>query len=263
MLFRSNVSQWGWSAAEWCRPGFRYLDLLHPADRELTQADVLAHRLAGNAHYVQQYRLRTAAGQWVWIEDRTWIEYDAQGEIVCANAVLLDCSARHRALQVAALERNTLDRLLAGALALPALLEQLALDYQNLLPERLFSVLLLDSKSGTLLDCAGPDLPPIYRAAIHGSPIGPAAGSCGTAAHSGQTVIVSDISSDPLWANYKRLALAHGLAACWSVPIKGAQGRVLGTFAVYARQIAQPSPGELALLERGAYLAGLDRKSVV
>ena len=251
-----NVSQWGYCATDWMHQHLLYLDLVHPHDLDGLNAEVEAKRLQGIENYVQHYRLRTADGRWVWIEDRTWIEYDAAGTITWAHGVLLDISARKHHEQMAELERQTLERLL-GHTELQPLLEFMVHGYQSLLPERLFSVLLLEPKSNTLLDCAGPDLPPPYRAAINGSPIGPAAGSCGTAAHSGQTVVVSDIATDPLWADYKHLALAHGLAACWSVPIKGAQGRVLGTFAVYARQVAPPNPGELALLERGAYLAGL------
>ena len=39
---------------------------------------------------------------------------------------------------------------------------------------------------------------------------GGAAGSCGTAAFLGKPVIVEDIALDPLWADYRDLALAHG-----------------------------------------------------
>jgi len=46
-----------------------------------------------------------------------------------------------------------------------------------------------------------------------------------------QPVIVTDIATDPRWVNYRDAALAVGLRACWSVPIMGPPGRVLGTFA--------------------------------
>ena len=42
---------------------------------------------------------------------------------------------------------------------------------------------------------------------------------------------VYDIENDPRWADFKELALAHGLKACWSTPIHDADGRVIGTFA--------------------------------
>ena len=65
--------------------------------------------------------------------------------------------------------------------------------------------------------------------AIDGLEIGPEVGSCGTAAFHDKTVSVFDIANNPLWANFKDLALQHGLRACWSTPIHGSDGRVLGT----------------------------------
>jgi GAF domain-containing protein len=93
------------------------------------------------------------------------------------------------------------------------------------------SILLLDGT--TLRHGAAPRLPRPYLDAIDGSQIGPTAGSCGTAAFLGHPVYVSDIANDPLWENYRDLALPHGLRACWSTPIRNEQGRLLGTFAIY------------------------------
>src|SRR5260221_301281 len=80
---------------------------------------------------------------------------------------------------------------------------------------------------------AGPSLPAEYSMALDCAPIGPCAGSCGTAAFLGQPVTVLDIETDPLWADYKALALPIGLRACWSSPIKARDDRVVGTFAFY------------------------------
>ncbi|WP_052369148.1 putative bifunctional diguanylate cyclase/phosphodiesterase [Serpentinimonas barnesii] len=251
-----NVSQWGYTATDWMRRHLLYLDLVHPDDLDGLNAEVEAKRLQGVENYVQHYRLRTADGRWAWIEDRTWMEYDAAGTITWAHGVLLDISARKQQEQVAELERQVLERLL-GQTGLQPLLEFMVRGYQTLLPGRLFSLLRLDPKTRTVRDCASPDLPAAFRQAINGLAIGPVAGSCGSAAYHGHAVIVSDIATDPLWADYKHLALPHGLAACWSLPIKGPQGQVLGTFAVYTQQIGAPSPDEMATLERGAYLAGL------
>jgi GAF domain-containing protein len=93
------------------------------------------------------------------------------------------------------------------------------------------SILLLDGT--TLRHGAAPRLPRAYREAVDGSQIGPTAGSCGTAAFLGHPIYVSDIANDPLWENYRDLALPHGLRACWSTPIRNEQGRLLGTFAIY------------------------------
>ncbi|MCK6406309.1 MAG: PAS domain S-box protein [Rhodocyclaceae bacterium] len=100
----------------------------------------------------------------------------------------------------------------------------------------LVSILLLDDDGAHLRHGAAPSLPDAYSRAIDGAAIGEGAGSCGTAAFRRTTVLVDDIASDPLWRDYAGLAHAHGLAACWSIPILDADGSVLGTFAVYARK---------------------------
>jgi hypothetical protein len=105
------------------------------------------------------------------------------------------------------------------------------------------SILLLDGT--TLHHGAGPRLKRTYSDAIDGSQIGPSAGSCGTAAFRGTPVYVSDIANDPLWADYCDLALAHGLRACWSTPIRNTEGTLLGTFAVYHQRPREPTEGEL------------------
>jgi C4-dicarboxylate-specific signal transduction histidine kinase len=70
-------------------------------------------------------------------------------------------------------------------------------------------------------------------------------------------VIVSDIATDPLWADYRALALAHGLQACWSTPILSSAGKVLGTFAIYYREPRSPTPQEHNLIEQITHLASI------
>jgi GAF domain-containing protein len=110
----------------------------------------------------------------------------------------------------------------------------------------LASILLLDAEGKRLLHGAAPSLPAAYSEAIDGIEIGPGVGSCGTAAYLGHPVYVADIASDPLWINFKDLALSHGLRACWSTPIEGQGGKILGTFAVYHMAPRGPTPDELA-----------------
>ena len=154
---------------------------------------------------------------------------------------------RHAQLLAAQLE------LLAGVVAGHAL--QQALESLLRVVERvstgglLASVLLLDEAGKHLLHGAAPSLPADYNAAIHGVEIGPSVGSCGTAAYHRTQVVVEDIATDPLWADFKELALTAGLRACWSTPIVGAGGRVLGTFAMYYPNPSRPRPSDLALID--------------
>lgn len=119
------------------------------------------------------------------------------------------------------------------------------------------SILLLDPDGRHLRKGAAPSLPAAYTAAIDGAEIGPCAGSCGTAAYLGAAVFVSDIESDPLWADYKQIALPHGLRACWSTPILTRGRKVLGTFAMYHREPREPTVRDLMLVDLVTQTAAL------
>jgi PAS domain S-box-containing protein len=125
------------------------------------------------------------------------------------------------------------------------------------LPEMLCSILLLDADGLRVRHGAAPSLPPDYIKGIDGQPIGPCAGSCGTAAYRGEAVYVSDIATDPLWVDYRELALAHGLRACWSTPIFNAQRKVLGTLAIYYRKTGLPTEQHRQLVAVATHTAAI------
>ena len=104
---------------------------------------------------------------------------------------------------------------------------------------------------------AAPNLPAAYNEAIHGVEIGEAVGSCGTAAHRGEAIFVTDIATDPLWGAVVELPLAHGLRACWSIPIRGADGRLLGTFGNYYREPRSPTADDLEVIAHVTHTAAL------
>jgi|GEM_PF-333413 len=147
--------------------------------------------------------------------------------------------------------------LMAAGNQLAVVLEAIALSVEAEAPETLCSILLLDEAGEHLTLGAGPSLPDDYNAAIEGIAIGPQVGSCGTAAFLNRRVIVEDIQTDPLWADFKDLAAAAGLRACWSQPIRGARREVLGTFAIYHRGVCAPIAEDIAFIESAAELAAI------
>lgn len=133
---------------------------------------------------------------------------------------------------------------------LDALLTQVVLGIENLMPASRASVLLLDASGAYLQKGAAPNLPAPYNDAIDGATIGPQAGSCGTAAYLGEPVVVEDIATDPLWEDYRHLALPHGLCACWSQPIFDDHNRVLATFAIYHDTPQRPTEADQDTIRR-------------
>jgi diguanylate cyclase (GGDEF)-like protein/PAS domain S-box-containing protein len=119
------------------------------------------------------------------------------------------------------------------------------------------SVVLLDSDGSSMRIGAGPSLPEQYNRAIDGLAIGPAVGSCGTAIYLNKQVVVDDIEHDPLWADYRGLARANNFRACWSVPIAGASGTVLGAFAIYYDKVRSPSDEDLTFMLDVTHLVGI------
>ncbi|KZX81059.1 hypothetical protein A3715_36510, partial [Oleiphilus sp. HI0009] len=136
-------------------------------------------------------------------------------------------------------------------------LELIATEIERLIPreDAYCSILFLDGKH--LRHGAAPSISKEYSEAIDGAEIGPNVGSCGTAAYTAKNVNVSSIETDPLWADYKGLALGAGLRACWSVPIMASYGSVLGSFAIYFGHECEYDADLVDLIERFSHLAGL------
>ncbi|MBV2148962.1 PAS domain S-box protein [Sphingobium sp. AS12] len=119
------------------------------------------------------------------------------------------------------------------------------------------SILLLSEDGRQMRQGAGPSLPAAYNDAIDGIEVGPAVGSCGTAVYRREPVFVADISTDPLWVDFRDLALAHDLRACWSLPITSVEGEILGTFAMYHCEPREPVATDLAIVDFVVRTAGI------
>jgi diguanylate cyclase (GGDEF)-like protein/PAS domain S-box-containing protein len=167
--------------------------------------------------------------------------------------------AQYQRDQVLALDavRAFMMEQLSSPSGLSEVLEAFIHRIEGMLPGTLCSVLLLDEERQHLRVGAAPSLPAFYNKAIDGVSIGPAVGSCGTAAYRQQRVIVEDIAHHPLWRDYAALATKAGLAACWSEPIRSGEGPLLGTFAMYRQQVCAPGSYEMTVIESAARLTAL------
>ena len=231
------------------------VSVVHPDDVEEGVANWKATRAVGR-HTDHELRMRRADGQYCWFLARALPLRDELGNIIKWYGTATDIEDRKRAEMLLAGEKQLLEMIARGdsrALILDALCRLV----EELASGSLSSILLLDPNTNCLRHGAAPSLPASYIEAIDGSAIGPSEGSCGTAAYRAEPVIVSDIATDPLWADYRELALAHGLRACWSTPILSSEGRVLGTSAIYYREPRSPNPLEQNLMEQITNLASI------
>jgi signal transduction histidine kinase len=227
---------------------------VHPEDMALVKENVERAALE-RKDYDFEHRLLMPDGSVKHVHVLGRALPDDSGSVEFVGAVM-DVTERKQAEMLLAREKRLLEMIARGA-SLPHILEALCRLVEELASGSLCSILLLDANEKRLRHGAAPSLPAKYNEAIDGIVIGPSVGSCGTAAYCAQPVIVSDIATDPLWAEFRDLASAHGLRACWSRPILSSDKRVLGTFATYYREPRTPTPREVGVLEQIANLASI------
>jgi PAS domain S-box-containing protein len=232
---------WNWEAA------------VHPDDRSRAVAEWRA-ALKNGRSTEGEMRVRRADGEFRWWFFRNVPLHDETGNIAKWYGTGVDIEERKRAESLLAAEKRILEMVAKGD-SLTEILDSLCRLVEEPAKGVLASILLLDGDR--LRHGGAPSLPKAYTDAINGAVIGPAAGSCGTAAYRGEPVIVEDIATDPLWADYRDLALPHSLCACWSTPVFSSQGEVIATFAIYYREPRRPTQRDQEIVNQITHLAGV------
>ncbi|ANY78925.1 hypothetical protein BB934_12485 [Microvirga ossetica] len=256
-----NVIQIGPGWAEWIGQapeqliGGGWVKLVYPDDLpRLVQTR--RESLASGEPYQCEYRIRTADGSYRWCRSSSAARRDEAGAIVFWYGTTEDIHDRKEAEQTLQGHARVLEMVAAGQ-SVSEILTALCHLAEERIPEARCSILLHDPEGNLLRHGAAPSLPAAYCAAIDGVRIGPAVGSCGTAAHTRSSVIVADIASDPLWSKWRDVALGYGLRACWSKPVFSRSGEVLGTLALYYDEPRAPRPDEMERMEAVQHLAAL------
>ncbi len=198
-----------------------------------------------------------------------WLHMDAAGKIVpcevrlvrlpsssgkLIRASIIDIAERKQVELVAAGERRALEKI-ASSEPLTGALSSITEVVERVLPHAICCIRLYNPATRTLSHAAGSSLPREYVALMDNFPAEIRFGSCAAAIALQRQIIVPDISKDALWEHRRDAALRAGLHACWSTPIKGADGRLLGTFAAYLKRTGMPSRRDLELVGRMAQLA--------
>jgi len=270
----SHTGTWSWNVAsgkvtwseehyrifgfdpEKTEPSFQlFLETVHPDDRSFIERglDEAAREKRG---FDMEFRIALSNGSTKHVQGVGRPALGPSGEVESYIGTTVDISERKRGEALFAGEKRLLEMIATGV-ALEEILNVLCLIIEEYRPGTLASVLLLRPDGLHLDSVAGPSLPKGWTQQMEKLPIGPCAGSCGTAAYRGSPVIVSDIATDPLWEvpEHRAAALRHGLRASWSNPILSSEGKVLGTFCIYERETRSPNPHDLEVIEKATYLA--------
>ena len=168
----------------------------------------------------------------------------------------IDITERNKARKYEQFRSHILE-LLSGTESLAGILEAIVLGVEQLNPGMLCSVSLLDADGRHLTKAVAPSLPESYNSAIAGIEIGMGAASWGTAAFTGERVIVEDIATHAYWAAYRELAARADLGSCWSQPILSSSDQVLGAFSIYHLEVRAPAETDVQLLEQTAHLTAI------
>lgn len=171
------------------------------------------------------------------------------GEIKSYVALFSDITQKLFFSTIERIRSNAMQSTLEG-ISLNKTLDVILKDIEVLIPGAKCSILLLDKSREHLLSCSAPSLPDDYNQAINGIAIGDGIGSCGTAAYRKERVIVENTQQHPYWTAFKELATQYELGSCWSEPIFGKKGRLLGTFAIYHKTPRTPMERDLQLIAR-------------
>ncbi len=225
--------------------------LLAPDDHSGEQMAGYMTRLMSGQSIRADERLYRKDGQPLWCSVTINPIFDDYGKLVNMVVVLTDIT-RTKVHEV--LQHRMLDAMVREV-PTAEIMQMMCEEVEKIAPQVTCSVLRVED--GRLRTLAAPSLPEAYSKLVDGTPVGPHSGSCGTAAHCGETVVARDIASDPNWEGVSHLALQYGLAACWSTPIKSSDGRVLGTFAFYYRQPMEPDSFHRRLVEVIVHLCAL------
>ncbi|WPL15806.1 Cyclic di-GMP phosphodiesterase Gmr [Thiorhodovibrio winogradskyi] len=231
-------------------------DLLPAEEAERLHRD-LAHFVAEQPEpFTYTNHNRTGDGRWIEVQvDWNYLR-DDKGAVIGFVSISYDITAFRLSQRLLDGRNAVLERLARGA-PLEEMLRAIVDYSQDIMRDAWISIHLLDAERGQLHSAISSRLPPSYLQAVEGVRIGPNVGSCGHAAYTGERTIASDLRSDPKWEGYRDLVLPLGLLACWSEPIRGRDGQVLGTFAIYLRDARAPEQADLRLIASAAELASI------
>ncbi|ANB61830.1 EAL domain-containing protein [Anoxybacteroides amylolyticum] len=236
--------------------GKHALIVVHPRDKEKVNEQISKlHDYELGRIYSFEFRKMKKNGEIVYVQENMCRATTEDGHTIFL-ASCHNISAEKKAKELLAGQKKILE-LIAKEMPLVDILTEITHTVEQIRPEIVCSILLLNEDTNRLYHGAAPSLPQDYVEAINGFCVGPDVGSCGAAAFRQELVVVANIETDPLWQNYKEVALKYGLRACWSVPIFSSKKIVLGTFGIYHYTSCEPNEEDMEIIYTFSSLAGL------
>jgi PAS domain S-box-containing protein len=194
----------------------------------------------------------------IWITTRCEVVRDGGNQVVGLRGTVQDITERKRAERAEA-EQSRLLELVAAGQPLDECLTAVTAAVAKLEPSAWAGILVADAEGKTFRHVHAADIPPSFGAGLKDAPIDELAiGTCGEAVYSGRPVTCPDIANDERWSRpWRELCVAHGILGCHSEPVRGADGRCLGSLMLCFGEARQPSEWERRTAAFGVRIAGV------
>ncbi|WP_440948108.1 PAS domain-containing protein [Methanosarcina sp. T3] len=91
-----NVVQFGYTVEDFISQGVLYGKIMHPEDLKRVEEELDRRIQKGEVSFDSEYRIFTKAGDLRWINERTFIQRDGDGKVICFQGIVLDITPRKK-----------------------------------------------------------------------------------------------------------------------------------------------------------------------
>ncbi|HKP95416.1 MAG TPA: PAS domain S-box protein [Fibrobacteria bacterium] len=235
--------------------GERLTFIVHPADLEWVEESWHTATARGFPFHAE-YRLRRGDNRNVWVMGNVLADKASDGRTIGFIGTITDITERKHAEILLACQKRTL-AMVASGWHLQDVLDSLVQYVEKESSGGKGCVLQLDMDSRRLSWLAAPGLPSAFKEQVGVFPVDAAGGAPGLSAVTKELACSPDIALDPEWTRGGPEAIANGLRACASRPIRGSFGQVLGVFAFFYPVAGEPAAYDLKLMETASDLAAI------
>ena len=181
--------------------------------------------------------------------------------VPCVQRALQEAQERRKRQQAERLlvEQKRLLELIAFGRSLEECLAAVCATIAQLNPHARASFLLADAQRQFFPSAIAPDFPLSFWQGLKDAPINDLCiGTCGEAVYRGHPVTCADMAHDDRWSDdWRNLCVAHGVLACHSTPVLGADGLPLGALMLAFDAARLPTEWEYQLADFGVQVASL------
>ncbi len=91
-----NLIQFGYTVDDFLSQKVLYGKIIHPDDLEKVEEELERSIQKGEVSFNSEYRIFTKAGDVRWVNERTFIQREGDGEVTCFQGIVLDITPRKR-----------------------------------------------------------------------------------------------------------------------------------------------------------------------